>query len=164
MLVGARRAVEVGTFTGFSALAIARALPSDGHLLCCDVSEEWTAIGRRAWARAGVDDRIELRIAPALDTLAGLPDEPIIDLVFIDADKPGYVDYWEALLPRMRPGGLVLVDNTLWSGRVVDGADHDDTTSVIRAFNDHVTADPRVELVVLPICDGLTLCRVRDDI
>ncbi|HEV7723098.1 MAG TPA: O-methyltransferase, partial [Iamia sp.] len=117
-LTGARRAVEVGTFTGMSALALARGLADDGRLLCCDVSEEWTAIAREAWADAGVADRIDLRIAPAAETLAGdlFGDDEPIDLAFIDADKPGYITYHDLLVPRLRPGGLLAVDNTLWSG------------------------------------------------
>ncbi len=160
-LIDARSAVEVGTFTGASALAIARGLGPGGRLLCCDVSEDWTAIARRAWERAGVADRIDLRIAPAAETLDALPPEPYLDLAFIDADKAGYRAYWDALVPRMRPGGALLVDNTLWSGRVVDPGDEDPDTMAIRAFNDHVAADDRVDAVLLPISDGLTLCRRR---
>ena len=158
-LVGARQAVEVGTFTGFSSICIARGLAPGGHLLCCDVSEEYTAIARQAWVAAGVDDRIELRLAPGLQTLQGLPTEPTIDLVFIDADKGGYASYFDELLPRVRPGGLLLVDNTLWSGRVVDDGADDADTIAIRAFNDKVAADDRVESYLLPIGDGLTLIR-----
>ena len=158
---GARRAVEVGTFTGYSALCIARGLPADGTLLCCDVSEEWTSIGRRAWEQAGVDDRIELRLAPAASTLAALPTEPEIDLAFIDADKPGYPAYYDELLPRLRPGGLMLVDNVLWSGRVADPSNQDGDTEAIRAFNDKVVADDRVDVVVLPLADGLSMIRKR---
>ena len=158
-LVGARRAVEVGTFTGYSSLCIARGLTADGSLLCCDISEEWTAIGVRAWERAGLRDRIELRIAPALQTLSALPDQPDIDLVFIDADKAGYAAYWDELVPRVRQGGVVLADNVLWSGEIADenvtGADID----ALRAFNDKVAADTRVEVVVLPAFDGLTIAR-----
>jgi caffeoyl-CoA O-methyltransferase len=166
-LVGARQAVEVGTFTGYSSLCIARGLAPGGALTCCDVSEEWTAIARRAWDRAGLADRIELRIAPALDTLRSLPAEPHIDLAFIDADKGGYVDYWDELVPRMRPGGLLLADNVLWSGRVVESPgpaeanEPDDNTRAIRAFNDHVAADDRVDVAVLPAFDGLTIARRR---
>ena len=116
-LVGARRAVEVGTFTGYSSLCIARGLADGGQLLCCDVSEEWTSIAVRAWQRAGLRDRIELRLAPALETLRALPADAVLDLVFIDADKPGYRSYWDELVPRVRPGGLLLADNVLWSGR-----------------------------------------------
>ncbi|MGH3662511.1 MAG: O-methyltransferase, partial [Micromonosporaceae bacterium] len=127
-IIGARHAVEVGTFTGYSSLAIARGLAEDGHLLCCDVSEEWTSIGRPHWKRAGVADRITLRIAPALETLRALPAEPYLDLTFIDADKPGYVSYWDEIVPRTRPGGVILVDNVLWSGRVVEQPDQQPDT------------------------------------
>jgi caffeoyl-CoA O-methyltransferase len=159
-LVGARRAVEVGTFTGYSALCIARALPEDGTLVCCDVNEEWTAIGRRAWARAGLADRIDLRLGPAIETLRALPDEPL-DLAFIDADKPGYLGYWHELVRRVRPGGLLVADNVLWSGRVADPSADDADTRALRAFNDAVAADERVEVAVLPAFDGLTLARRR---
>jgi caffeoyl-CoA O-methyltransferase len=160
-IVGARHAVEVGTFTGYSALAIARGLADGGRLLCCDVSEEWTSVARRYWKRAGVDDRIELRIAPAAETLAGLPHEPYLDLAFIDADKPGYVGYWDELVPRMRPGGVILVDNVLWSGRVTEADSEDATVRMIREFNEHAAADARMETVILPIADGITLARRR---
>jgi len=159
--LGTRRAVEVGTFTGYSSTCIARGLAPGGRLLCCDVSEEWTAIARDAWTDAGVEDAIELRLAPALDTLKGLPDAEPIDLAFIDADKGGYLDYYEALLPRMRPGGIVAVDNVLWGGQVVDDSDTSADTEAIRRFNDHVVADPRVLVSMVPIADGLTLCLVR---
>jgi caffeoyl-CoA O-methyltransferase len=161
-MVGARRAVEVGTFTGYSSLCIARGLAPGGTLLCCDVSEEWTAIGRKAWERAGLADRIELRIAPAIETLRSLPAEAAIDLAFIDADKGGYWDYWDELAPRVRTGGLLLADNVLWSGRVADGAgDEDENLRAIREFNDRVAADERVDAVVLPAFDGLTVARRR---
>jgi caffeoyl-CoA O-methyltransferase len=160
-LIGARSAVEVGTFTGYSSLCIARGLPADGRLLCCDVSEEWTAIARRAWEQAGVADRIELRIGPAADTLRSLPKDETIDLAFIDADKPGYPVYYEELLARLRPNGVILVDNVLWDGRVVQADATDDNTVAIKAFNDMVAADDRVETVMLPIADGLTLCRKK---
>jgi caffeoyl-CoA O-methyltransferase len=160
-LSGARRVVEVGTFTGYSALCLARGLPPGGTLLCCDVNEEWTAIGRRHWERAGVADRIELRIAPAADTLRSLPAEPAIDLAFIDADKPGYATYFDELVPRLRRGGLLLVDNVLWSGRVVDPTDDEEETRAIRAFNDKVVTDERVDVVMLPVADGLSLVRRR---
>jgi caffeoyl-CoA O-methyltransferase len=156
---GARRAVEIGTFTGYSSLALARGLGPEGHLLCCDVSEEWTAIAREAWARAGVADRIDLRIAPALDTLGSLPDDVVFDLAFVDADKANYTNYYEALLPRLRPGGLLMVDNTLWGGAVLDEKDQTDDTVAIRALNDRIAADPRVRVVLLPIGDGLTLAQ-----
>jgi caffeoyl-CoA O-methyltransferase len=160
-LTGARRAVEVGTFTGYSSMCIARGLAEGGSLLCCDVSEEWTEIARRAWASAGLADRIELRIAPALDTLRALPAAPDIDLVFIDADKPGYAAYWAELVPRVRPGGLLLADNVLWSGRIADPQVADASTTALRAFNDMVAADDRVETVVLTAFDGLTIARRR---
>ena len=158
-LVGARRAVEVGTFTGYSSLCIARGLAEGGSLLCCDISQEWTAIGVKAWAEAGLADRIELRIAPALDILRGLPAEAVIDLAFIDADKTGYAAYWDELVPRVRPGGVLLVDNVLWSGRVVDAAVIDEDTVALRSFNDKVAADDRVEVVLLTAFDGLTIAR-----
>lgn len=159
-LTGARRAVEVGTFTGYSALSIARGLGDGGHLLCCDVSEEWTAIAREHWELAGVAERIELRIAPAIDTLHDLDDRfDAIDFAFIDADKQGYVDYYEALLPRLAPGGVICVDNTLWSGAVADPAVTDTDTEALRRFNDLVAADDRTRQVIVPIGDGLTLIR-----
>jgi caffeoyl-CoA O-methyltransferase len=158
-LVGARRAIEVGTFTGLSSLYIARALGPGGSLVCCDISEEWTAIGVRAWERAGVRDRIDLRIAPALETLTGLPDRADVDLVFLDADKPGYVGYWDELVPRVRSGGLLLADNVLWSGDIDDPSINDHNTNALRAFNDKVAADDRVEVVMLPAFDGLTIAR-----
>ena len=158
-LIGARQAVEVGTFTGYSSICIARGLAPGGHLLCCDVSEEFTTIARDAWVEAGLTDVIELRLAPAIETLRALPSDPTIDLVFIDADKGGYAAYFGELLPRVRPGGLLLVDNTLWSGRVVDPAADDTDTVAIRAFNDQVAADDRVESYVLPVGDGVTLIR-----
>ncbi|MFL6138137.1 MAG: O-methyltransferase [Frankiaceae bacterium] len=160
-LIGAKEAVEVGTFTGYSALAVARELPPEGRLLCCDVSEEWTAIARRYWERAGVADRIELRIGPAADTLRALPEEERFDLALIDADKTGYPLYFEEILKRTRPGGVICVDNVLWHGRVVDPSVDDDDTRAIRAFNDAAVADERVDVVVLPIGDGLSLLRKR---
>jgi predicted O-methyltransferase YrrM len=161
-LVGARRAVELGTFTGYSSLCIARGLEAGGTLLCCDVSEEWTAMARKAWDRAGLADRIELRIAPAIETLRSLPTEPAIDLAFIDADKGGYAAYWDELVPRVRPGGVLLADNVLWSGRVADGdADEDENVRAIREFNDRVAADDRVDVVVLTAFDGLNIARRR---
>ncbi len=159
--IGARRAIEVGTFTGMSSICIARGLPPDGRLLCCDVSEEWTAIARRYWARARVADRIELRLGPAADTLRALPAEPAFDFAFIDADKAGYPVYYEEILKRLRPGGLVAVDNVLWSGDVVRTEKKDDDTQAIRRFNDLVAADARVDSVILPLADGLTLARKR---
>jgi caffeoyl-CoA O-methyltransferase len=164
--MGARRAIEIGTFTGYSALALARGMGSDGRLICCDVSEEWTAIAREHWERAGVADRIDLRIGPGLDTLRALPAGEQFDLAFVDADKTGYLGYYEELLPRLRPGGLLLADNTLWGGRVLDpetGSPEggDDDTRAIRAFNDRVASDPRVLVVLLPIGDGVTVIQRR---
>jgi caffeoyl-CoA O-methyltransferase len=158
-LVGTRRAVEVGTFTGYSSLCIARGLADGGRLLCCDVSEEWTAIAMRAWERAGLRDRIELRIAPALQTLRALPADAELDLVFIDADKPGYASYWEELVPRVRPGGVLLADNVLWSGEVADPSASGENLTALRQFNDLVAADQRVEVVMLTAFDGLTIAR-----
>jgi caffeoyl-CoA O-methyltransferase len=157
-VVGVRFAVEVGTFTGYSSLCVARGLAPGGRLLCCDVSEEFTSVARRYWDRAGVADRIELRIAPAIDTLRALPADPPIDLAFVDADKEGYVDYWEEIVPRLRPGGVVLVDNVFSNGRVL-AADPGSTGKAIQRFNDHAAADARVELAMLPIADGLTFAR-----
>ena len=162
--LGVRHAVEVGTFTGYSALCIARGLPADGTLVCCDVSAEWTQLGRQHWERAGVASRIDLRIAPASETLRRLDDSAWIDLAFIDADKKGYREYAEQLIPRLRPGGVLLVDNVLWSGRVVqesndDGGDAD--LGHIRAFNDWLAGNDAVEAVMLPIADGLTMARRR---
>ncbi|MFD8543878.1 O-methyltransferase [Streptomyces sp. NPDC059649] len=159
-LIGARHVVEVGTFTGFSALSMAQALPADGRLIACDISEEWTAYGREAWARAGVADRIDLRIAPALETLRAMPVEPHIDLAYLDADKGGYIAYWEELVPRMRPGGLIVADNVLYGGEVVNPA-ATGSALAIRGFNDHVQADARMEAVMLTVADGVTLARKR---
>jgi caffeoyl-CoA O-methyltransferase len=157
--LGVRRAVEVGTFTGLSALSIARGLADGGQLICFDINEQYTAIAREYWARAGVADRIDLRIGPATKTLPELPTEPHIDLAFIDADKTGYPEYWELLVPRMRPGGVILVDNVLRGGRVLQPEDPD--TSAIVAFNNIVAGDDRVEAVMVPIADGLTMARRR---
>ena len=154
---GVRNAVEVGTFTGLSSLSIARGLADGGRLICFDISEEFTGIARRYWKRAGVDDRIELRIGPAAERLKELPTEPHLDLVFLDADKTGYPAYWNELVPRVRVGGLILVDNVLRSGRVVDP--QDDGDRAITEFNDLALRDPRTELVILPIADGLTMAR-----
>jgi caffeoyl-CoA O-methyltransferase len=158
-LIGATNAIEVGTFTGYSGLCIARGLAPGGRLLCCDVSEEWTAVAREHWAKAGVDDRIELRIAPALDTLRALPPDPAVDIAFVDADKPNYVAYVDELVPRLRHNGVLLIDNVLWHGTVVDSDQHDANVDAIRACNDHVAAHPLLESVILPVADGLTLAR-----
>jgi caffeoyl-CoA O-methyltransferase len=159
--VGARRALEIGTFTGYSSICIARGLGEGGSLLCLDVSEEYTNLAREAWAEAGLTERIELRIAPALESLAKLSTDEPFDLVFIDADKSNYPQYFEAVLPLLRPGGLLLVDNTLWSGDVVRPAAEGSTTATIQAFNDLVAADARVESYILPISDGMTLASLR---
>jgi len=161
-LIRVRRAIEIGTFTGYSALCIARGLADDGRLLCCDVSEEWTSIGRRYWERDGLADRIELRLGPALDTLRSLPAEPEFDLAFIDADKQNYPHYYDEVLTRLRPNGVVLVDNVLWGGRVLDPNADDADTNAIRAFNDRVASDDRVDTVMLPLGDGITIARKRD--
>ena len=158
MLVSAVRpqlAIEVGTFTGTSSLAIARALPDSGRLLCCDVSEEWTAIARRHWEAAGVSDRIDLVIAPAIQTLRALPDDTPVDFAFIDADKTGYLAYYEELVPRLSDHGLLVVDNVLWSGRVMDPSADDDDTVALREFN------ARVDVVMLSIEDGVSVVRRR---
>ena len=160
-LLGAKRVIEVGTFTGYSAICFARALPEDGELLCCDLSEEWTALARKYWKKAGVADRIELRLAPAAETLASLTDDGTWDLVFIDADKGGYATYYEEALRLLKPGGAILVDNVLWSGRVVDPEATDEQTEAIRAFNTMVAADERVDRAMIPLSDGLTILRKR---
>ncbi|HEV7213195.1 MAG TPA: O-methyltransferase [Blastococcus sp.] len=157
--LGVRRAIEIGTFTGFSALCIARGLPDDGSLLCLDRNEEWTAIARRYWARAGLADRIELRLGDALPTLQALPAVETFDLAFVDADKTGYAGYVEELYPRMRANGVVLLDNTLRSGRVF-APETDDDRAVV-ALNAALPRDPRWETVLLPMSDGLTMLRKR---
>ena len=160
-LTRAASAVEVGTFTGYSAICIARGLADGGRLLCCDVSEEWTSVAREYWKRAGVADKIDLRLGSAAQTLRDLPAGTSFDYAFIDADKTGYVEYWDLVVPLIRPGGLILVDNTLSHGRVVDPRNQDDSVQGIRRFNDRARADVRVDLVLLPIGDGLTLARKR---
>lgn len=157
---GAQHAVEIGTFTGLSSIAIARGLVPGGRLICCDVSQEYTDVARRYWKRAGLDDRIELRLGPAAATLAAMPTEPHIDFAFIDADKTGYPVYWAELIPRLRPGGLVVVDNVLREGRVLDTAPDTPTRAIID-FNNLVVADDRVESILLPIADGITVARRR---
>jgi caffeoyl-CoA O-methyltransferase len=157
--LGVRRAVEIGTFTGFSALCIARGLADGGRLLCLDRSEEWTAVARRYWERAGLADRIELRVGDALPGLRALPAEETFDLAFVDADKTGYPDYVEELHPRMTTNGLVLLDNTLRQGRVLDPQTDDDRAVV--ALNAALATDPRWETVLLPLADGLTALRKR---
>lgn len=163
-LIGARRMIEVGTFTGYSALCLARALPEDGRLVCCDISAEWTAIGIPYWEQAGVRERIDLRIAPAIETLDELLDndeDGQYDLAFIDADKTHYVHYYERCFKLLRAGGLVMFDNTLWGGSVADPSDRDADTQAIRDLNDLLLADERITLSLVPIGDGLTLARKR---
>lgn len=160
-LIGARDAVEIGTFTGYSSICTARGLAPGGTLLACDVSEEWTAVARRYWERAGLGDTITLALGPAAQTLAALPDDRMFDLAFIDADKDGYVAYWDALVPRIRPGGALLVDNTFSHGRVIDPAETSPQVQGIRDFNAHARDDERADAVMLPIGDGLTLARRR---
>ena len=163
-LTGARRCLEVGVFTGYSSLAVALALPDDGRIVACDVSEEWTAIARRYWAAAGVADRIDLRLAPAIDTLDALiaaGDAGTYDLAFIDADKTSYLAYYERALVLLRPGGLLMTDNTLWSGRVADPEVGDADTVALRHYNEHLHRDARIDLSLVPIGDGLTLARKR---
>jgi len=159
--IGARSAIEIGTFTGYSALCIARGLPGDGRLLCCDLSEEWTAIGRDYWNRAGLGHKIELRLGPALDTLRALPAGEQFDFAFVDADKTGYRAYYDELLTRLRPNGLILFDNVLWRGSVLSEHPADDSTRALRELNDAIAGDPRVESVMVPISDGLTIVRKR---
>jgi caffeoyl-CoA O-methyltransferase len=163
-LTGARRAIEVGVFTGYSSLAVVLAMPPEGRLLALDVSEEFTAVARRHWQAAGVADRIELVIAPASATLAARlahGEAGRYDFAFIDADKTGYLGYYEQLLKLLRPGGLIVVDNTLWDGEVANPENHEADTVALRAFNDTLHRDPRVDLALLPLGDGLTLARLR---
>jgi caffeoyl-CoA O-methyltransferase len=163
-LLPARRILEVGTFTGYSSTAMALAQPADGRVVCCDVSEEWTDIARRAWTDAGVADRVTLRLGPAVETMDALlaaGEAATYDLVFIDADKESYDAYYERALQLVRSGGLIAIDNVLWSGRVADPADRDESTEAIRALNAKIATDERVDVVMVPIADGLTLARVR---
>jgi len=163
-LIGARRALEIGTFTGYSAMAVAAALPADGRLITCDVSDEWTAIARRYWREAGLEGKIELRLGDARGTLAALRKEPgdsRFDFAFIDADKPGYDTYYEGCLHLVRPGGLILIDNVLWSGKVIDETVVDADTAAIRALNAKIRVDARVEGCLLPVGDGVMVVRRR---
>jgi caffeoyl-CoA O-methyltransferase len=157
-LVGARLIVEVGTFTGYSSICLARGLEPGGRLVSCEIDENWAAVARQWWAHAGVADRCECRVGNARATLRDLPPDPI-DLAFVDADKDGYVDYWEHLVPRMRPRGLLVVDNVLFHGQAAR-PDATGAGAAIRRFNAHAARDPRVERVMLPVADGLTLARV----
>jgi caffeoyl-CoA O-methyltransferase len=163
-LMGARRCIEVGVFTGYSSLAIALALPDDGRIVACDVSEEWTGIARRYWAAAGVAHKIDLRLAPALETLEGLlasGEAGTFDFAFLDADKENYLRYYELALQLVRPGGLIMADNTLWSGRVADPGNNEPATVALREFDERLHGDERIDLSLVPIGDGLTLARRR---
>jgi predicted O-methyltransferase YrrM len=161
-LTGAERILEIGTFTGYSSTAMALALPPGGTVTCCDISEEFTARARQAWREAGVDERVELRIGPAVETLEALLAEgSLFDMAFIDADKPNYAAYYEACVALVRSGGLICIDNVLWSGRVADPANSEDSTEAIRAINARIATDERVDVAMVPIADGLTLARVR---
>ncbi len=163
-LMGARKAIEIGTFTGYSAIWVARALGPGGRLVCCDINEDWTRIARAFWREAGVEDRIDLRLAPAADTLAALLAEGAagsFDFAFIDADKVNYDLYYERCLELVRPGGLIAIDNVLWGGRVADGRRRDPDTRAIRALNEKLREDRRIRLSLVPIGDGLTLALKR---
>ena len=163
-LIGARRCLEIGTFTGYSSLAVALALPADGRVVCCDVSKEFTDVARRYWAMAGVADRIALHLAPAretLDRLIAAGESGRFDFAFIDADKENYDHYYEAALRLVRPGGLVAIDNVLWGGSVADPAKNDPDTAALKALNRKLRDDQRVDLCMLPLGDGLTLARIR---
>jgi predicted O-methyltransferase YrrM len=159
-LIGARRILEIGTFTGYSSTAMALALPEDGRITCLDVSREWTDRARRAWADAGLEHKVDLRIGPAVESLAALEDASC-DLAFIDADKTGYDAYYEGCLRVVRPGGLILIDNVLQSGRVVEEGTDDENVRAIRALNQKIATDERVDMTLLPVADGLTMARVR---
>jgi predicted O-methyltransferase YrrM len=163
-ILEARKVLEVGTFTGYSSTAMALALPADGRIICCDLSKEWTDVARRAWADAGVADRVDLRLGPALETLEQLlaaGEAGSFDLAFIDADKANYAGYYEAALRLVRQGGVIAIDNVLWSGRVADPKVTDDDTNAIRALNDAIASDDRVDVAMLPLADGVTVARVR---
>ena len=163
-LMGARRIIEIGTFTGYSSTAMALALPSDGRIVCCDISQEFTDVARGYWSEAGISDRVELHLAPALETLDGLlaaGGEGTFDLAFIDADKTNYAAYVERALRLVRRGGLIAIDNVLWGGRVIDAADTDEDTQAIRDLNADLATDERFDIAMLPIADGVTLLRVR---
>jgi predicted O-methyltransferase YrrM len=157
--IAARNCLEIGTYTGYSALAVALALPKDGSIICCDISKDWTAVGKPFWKKAGVEHKIDLRIGPALETLKKLKGP--FDFVFIDADKPNYSNYYDRCLPLVRKGGIIAVDNTLWSGWVADKSQTDADTVALREFNDKLHRDERVTLSLLPIGDGVTLALKR---
>jgi caffeoyl-CoA O-methyltransferase len=159
--IGAKSALEVGVFTGYSSISIARALPPDGKLLCLDVNEVWTAIARRYWERAGLSGKITLKLAPATETLRALPASQSFDFAFVDADKTNYRIYYEEILTRLRTNGLLLIDNVIWSGRVIDPADKSEDTVAIRELNDFIATDTRVEAVMIPVADGITIVRKK---
>jgi caffeoyl-CoA O-methyltransferase len=158
-ILGAKRCIEIGTFTGYSALAVALALPASGKIICCDVSEEWTSIGRRYWKKAGVAAKIDLRLGPAVETLKAVKGR--FDFAFIDADKPNYWNYYQRCLQLIRKGGLIAVDNTLWGGSVIDPEKQSESTQALREFNERVAKDRRVDIALVPIGDGLTLAVKR---
>lgn len=163
-LIGARRCIEVGVFTGYSSLAVGLALPDDGEIIACDVSEEWTRVARKYWKEAGIAERIDLRLAPADETLGKLLDQgqaESFDFAFIDADKKNYRVYYDLLIELIRPGGLITVDNVLWGGSVIDKEKQDEDTVAIREFNEFLAGDQRVEISLVPIGDGLTLARKK---
>ena len=159
--IGAKSAIEVGVFTGYSSISIARALPPDGKLLCLDVNEQWTSIARRYWERAGVASKITLKLAPAAETLSALPASYSFDFGFVDADKSSYRTYYEEILKRLRPNGLLLIDNVLWNGQVLDTKDKSEDTVAIRALNDFIVSDTRVDAVMIPVADGITIVRKK---
>lgn len=165
-LMGAKRALEIGTFTGYSALSVAEALPDEGHLVCCDISEEWTAIAKRYWEKAYLSDKITLHLGDAVTTLNQLiaNQAELFDFAFIDADKTNYIRYYECAKQLLRPGGLIAIDNVLWGGQVVNDAAQDEDTQAIRVFNQHVYNDSSVDLSMVPIADGLTLARIKTDL
>lgn len=160
-VTGAERAIEIGTFTGYGAIRIARGLAPGGSLLCCELEQRWADVARRNLDAAGVGDRVEIRLGPALETLRALPSEPTFDLAYLDADKESYPAYYEELVPRLRPGGVLAIDNVLMSGRILDPADDDAGARAVAALNDDVLADDRVDSVLLAMADGLTLVRRR---
>ena len=159
--IGAKSALEVGVFTGYSSISIARALPPDGKLLCLDVNEVWTSIARRSWERTGLSGKITLKLAPAAETLRTLPASQTFDFAFVDADKSNYRIYYEEILKRLRSDGLLLIDNVLWNGQVIDPNDKSEDTVAIRALNDFIVTDTRVEAVMIPVADGVTIVRKK---
>jgi caffeoyl-CoA O-methyltransferase len=159
--IGARNAVELGTFTGYSSICIARALPPDGTLLCCDVSAEWTSVAQRYWEKAGLFQKVTLKLGPALETLSALPLNDAFDFAFIDADKANYRAYYEEILARLRPNGLILIDNVLWNGEVLNSHNQTADTRAIRELNDFLPNDNRIDVVMLAVADGLTICRKK---